>query len=67
MTIINNLSINKNNINKKNYNKKYNYSNNEKINKKVIIDDYSEFDNIKSLNSMDNTLSDLISIIENDK
>ncbi len=34
------------------------------INKKVIIDDYSEFDNIKSLNSMDNTLSDVVSIIE---
>lgn len=43
------------------------YKNNELINKKVIIDDYSEFDNIKSLNSMDNTLSDLISVVENDK
>lgn len=38
----------------------------EEINKKVIIDDYSEFDNIKSLNSMDNTLSDVISIVERD-
>ena len=54
------------NINKNKYNDKHDYKNNKKVNKKVIIDDYSEFDNIKSLNSMDNTLSDLISIIEND-
>ena len=39
---------------------------NEEINKKVIIDDYSEFDNIKSLNSMDNTLSDVVSIVDKD-
>lgn len=66
---INNKKYNEketNNNNKKN-NKKNDYKNNENINKKVIIDDYSEFDNIKSLNSMDNTLNDLISIIENDK
>lgn len=37
-----------------------------KLNDKVIIDDYSEFDNIKSLNSMDNTLSDIVSIVEKD-
>jgi hypothetical protein len=55
---------NNNNVNNKRNNEN---KNNEKINKKVIIDDYSEFDNIKSLNSMDNTLSDLISIIENEK
>jgi len=45
------------------YNKKSIKSNN----KKVIIDDYSEMENIKSLNSMDNTLSDIISNIETEK
>jgi hypothetical protein len=48
-------------------NPKSQFKNNNFPNKKVIIDDYSEFDNIKSLNSMDNTLSDLISVVENDK
>jgi hypothetical protein len=37
---------------------------NENINDKIIIDDYSDFDNIKSLNSMDNTLSDVVSIVD---
>jgi len=59
--------IKKNDIDDNKYNKKSKYKNNEEINRKVIIDDYSEFDNIKSLNSMDNTLSDLISIVEKDK
>jgi hypothetical protein len=45
----------------------YNKKNIKSNNKKVIIDDYSEMDNIKSLNSMDNTLSDIISNIENEK
>lgn len=59
------ITINKlsNNMNEK----KIKYKNNEQIKRKVIIDDYSELDNIKSLNSMDNTLSDLISIIQKDK
>lgn len=38
--------------------------NNENIKNKVIIDDYSDFDNIKSLNSMDNTLSDIVSMVD---
>jgi hypothetical protein len=45
----------------------YNNKNKKINNKKVIIDDYSEMDNIKSLNSMDNTLSDIVSIVELDK
>jgi hypothetical protein len=32
--------------------------------KKVVIDDYSEFDNIKSLGGLDNTLSDIVSIVD---
>lgn len=32
-------------------------------NKNIIVDNYSEYDNIKSLNSMDNTLSDVVSIV----
>ena len=66
---MNNLDddMKRNDIDKKKHEKKDNYKNNEQINRKVIIDDYSEFDNIKSLNSMDNTLSDLISIVEKDK
>lgn len=39
-------------------------ANNENIKNKVIIDDYSDFDNIKSLNSMDNTLSDIVSMVD---
>jgi hypothetical protein len=54
-------------VDKKIHDKKKKYVKNEELNKKVIIDDYSEYDNIKSLNSMDNTLSDLISIVEKDK
>lgn len=46
--------------------KKQNNKKNENITNKVIIDDYSEFDNIKSLNSMDNTLSDIVSVVEKD-
>ena len=41
----------------------YNKQNIKSNNKKVIIDDYSEMDNIKSLNSMDNTLSDIMSTL----
>jgi hypothetical protein len=41
----------------------YNKQNIKSNNKKVIIDDYSEMENIKSLNSMDNTLSDIMSIL----
>ena len=40
---------------------KYIYNKN---NKNLIIDKYSEFDNIKSLNSMDNTLSDIVSVVD---
>jgi hypothetical protein len=52
--------------NKKMSEKKYKKNNkiNKKPNKKVIIDDYFDYDNIKSLNSMDNTLHDLVSIVE---
>jgi hypothetical protein len=64
---LNNLNNLKNLKNKNNGVEKSKYINNEQINKKVIIDDYSEYDNIKSLNSMDNTLSDLISIVEKEK
>jgi hypothetical protein len=39
----------------------------KKNNKKIVIDDYSEKEDIKSLNSMDNTLSDIVSIVENVK
>ena len=42
----------------------YNKKNIKSNNKKVVIDDYSETENIKSLNSMDNTLSDVMSNIE---
>ena len=41
----------------------YNKQNIKSNNKKVIIDDYSEMENIKSLNSMDNTLSDIMSTL----
>lgn len=61
------VEVKKNNIDNNKHYKREKYTNNEQINGKVIIDDYSEFDNIKSLNSMDNTLSDLISIVEKDK
>lgn len=62
-----NNNIKQNDVNEKIYDKQGKFNKNEKFNKKVIIDDYSEYDNIKSLNSMDNTLSDLISIVEKDK
>lgn len=54
----------KNKILTSNTNKNKIIVNNENIKKKVIIDDYSDFDNIKSLNSMDNTLSDIVSVVE---
>jgi hypothetical protein len=61
---LNNFYYEKKYLNKNKRNEKQNKKINEKVNEKVIIDDYSEFDNIKSLNSMDNTLSDLISVVE---
>ena len=32
----------------------------------IDYNNYSDFDNIKSLNSMDNTLSDIVSVIDKD-
>ena len=54
---------NKNINNKKSFNNTQQYR--QFTPNKVIIDDNCETENIKSLNSMDNTLSDLISVVEN--
>jgi hypothetical protein len=73
------ISLNGLNNKNKNNQKVRNYSKNDtkisnirqnkkmdELNDKVIIDDYSDYDNIKSLNSMDNTLSNVVSMVEKD-
>jgi hypothetical protein len=62
-----NQTNNRHTLKNKIYSGKSQYKNSENQNRKVIIDDYSEFDDIKSLGNMDNTLSDLLSIVEKDK
>ena len=62
-----NQTNNRRTLKNKIYSGKSQYKNSENQNRKVIIDDYSEFNDIKSLGNMDNTLSDLLSIVEKDK